>query len=316
MKSRQLGWLVIVALARTAAATPSNESSDKKLDGRAAAGSAAEGQRGALDPKDLSSLTRDPAVGKADRVDGDETSGMVAFTFDDGPNPETTPRVIDALEKYDIPATFFIVTSRLSTEKGRALLHRELEAGFTVGSHSRTHPNLRKASAAKLEKEIDGSVRTLAVEADRPIGMFRAPYGALNAASRGRLKKLGLTEVFWSIDTLDWKAHNEAKLRKKVMSMIKKDNGGVVLMHDVKEITASIIASVLDDLEVENCARLADGKSLIVPVSLHYFLKDGKKARELPKAVAQRTEAYKNGLADRCAKRPAPAKEAPQHAAR
>jgi peptidoglycan/xylan/chitin deacetylase (PgdA/CDA1 family) len=256
-----------------------------------------------LDPGDLHSLTNDPITAKADRIDGDETKGVVAFTFDDGPNPETTPHVIDALEKYDIPATFFIVTQRLASEKGKELLHRELDAGFMVGSHSVTHPNLRKVSADKLAREINHSVETLAIEADRPIGLFRAPYGALNAAGRGRLKRLGLTEVFWSIDTLDWRAHNEEKLRHKVVSMIKKDGGGVVLMHDVKPITAKVVSEIFDDLEAENCARIADHHDPIVPVSLHYFLKDGKTPREIPEGVKQRTAAYKAALPERCARR-------------
>jgi len=262
-----------------------------------------------LDVHKLASLTADPVVGKAARVDGEERHGVVAFTFDDGPNPETTPAVIDALEKYDIPATFFIVTQRITGkhgDKAREILQRELDAGFLVGSHSVTHPDLKKASADKLSKEIDASIKTLAVTANRPIGMFRAPYGSLGPAGRGRLKKLGLTEVFWSIDTLDWKAHNEARLRKKVGTMIKKAGGGVVLMHDVKPITARVIAEVLDDLEADNCARLADHKEPIVPVSLHYFLRDGKAPRALPEAVVQRTEAYRNALPERCAKRPPP----------
>ncbi len=268
----------------------------------------------------LASLTNDPAVGKADRVDGDETTGVVAFTFDDGPNPETTPQVIDALEKYDVPATFFIVTSRISGkhgERGKQLLQRELDDGFMVGSHSVTHPNLKHATSDKLALEVDASIRTLAAQANRPIGLFRPPYGALSPAGRVRLKRLGLTEVLWSVDTLDWKAHDPARLRKKVISMIKKDGGGVVLMHDVKPITASIIASVLDDLEADNCARLGDGREPIVPVSLHYFLKDGKAARAVPEAVTQRTLAYKTALPARCAKRPAPVAEpAPAHASR
>ena len=74
---------------------------------------------GVLDPANLRSLTHDPVLGKADRVDGDEATGVVAFTFDDGPNPETTPAVIDALEKYDVPATFFIVTRRLDGQARR-----------------------------------------------------------------------------------------------------------------------------------------------------------------------------------------------------
>jgi hypothetical protein len=96
--------------------------------------------------------------------------------------------------------------------------------------------------------------------------------------------------------------------------MITKQNGGIVLMHDVKPITAKIIADVLDDLEAENCTRLAAKAEPIWPVSLHYFLRDGKNHRAIPADVQKRTDAYKAGLAGRCAKRPVPEK-APEKAA-
>jgi peptidoglycan/xylan/chitin deacetylase (PgdA/CDA1 family) len=262
--------------------------------------------KAAVPAADLVGVTDDRLLGKASRVNGDEMHGIVAFTFDDGPNPETTPAVIDALEKYDIPATFFIVTSRIigkHGDKSRDILARELAGGFLVGDHSMTHVNLRAAGGATLDKEIDKSIRALAKEAGRPIGLFRPPYGALSAAGRVRLKKLGVTEVIWSIDTLDWRAHNQERLRKKVISMINKDNGGIVLMHDVKEITAKVIAEVLDDLEAQNCQRLKDNKDPIVPVSIHYFLRDGKTPRTIPDAVSKRTEAYKAALPTRCATR-------------
>ena len=256
---------------------------------------------------ELKALTDDPIFGKdPHRVEGEEVHGVVAFTFDDGPNPSTSPAVIDALEKYDIPATFFIITSRLgkSNPKSSDVLARELADGFTVGSHSVTHPNLKGAAGETITKEIDQSFRTLSKAAARPIGLFRPPYGALSAAGRQRLKQLGVTEVIWSIDTLDWKAKDAAKLRKKVFSMITKQNGGIVLMHDVKPITAKIIADVLDDLEAENCTRLADKKlEPIWPVSLHYFLKDGNNPRAVPADVQKRTDAYKAGLALRCKNR-------------
>jgi peptidoglycan/xylan/chitin deacetylase (PgdA/CDA1 family) len=257
-------------------------------------------------PAPLSELTDDPVLGKASRVNGDEVHGVVAFTFDDGPNPETTPAVIDALEKYDIPATFFIVTQRLlgkHGEKGRDLLQRELAGGFMVGSHSVTHPNLKFATGDQITKEIDNSFRTLSKEAGRPIGLFRPPYGALSGAGRMRLKRLGVTEVIWSIDTLDWKARSADRLRKKVLKMILDQDGGVVLMHDVKPITATVIANVLDDLEAENCKRLGEHKDPIVPVSLHYFLRDGKAPRPVPGDVQKRTDAYKLALPARCANR-------------
>ncbi|HEU0029496.1 MAG TPA: polysaccharide deacetylase family protein [Kofleriaceae bacterium] len=258
---------------------------------------------------ELLKLTADPVLGKADRISGEERKGMVAFTFDDGPNPETTPAVIDALVKYDVPATFFIVSQRLlgkHGEKSRQVLARQLESGFGVESHSFSHPNLRGANSAKLTKEVDEAVKILAKEANRSIGMFRAPFGAIDNTGRGWLKKRGLTEVFWSVDTLDWKAHDREKLRKKIFRMIVKQHGGVVLMHDVKPITADVVADVLDDLEEENCRRLADKEEPIWPVSIHYFLRDAKKPRAIPDEVTKRTDAYRAALPGRCAKRPPP----------
>jgi peptidoglycan/xylan/chitin deacetylase (PgdA/CDA1 family) len=334
---RRLGWMLLAALATAAHADPGSgpvtrstadplppDAASEPRPELVAAAATAPAAPAALDARNLRMLTDDPVVGKASRVDGDERQGVVAFTFDDGPNPETTPAVIDALEKYGIPATFFIVTQRISGkhgEKGRELLQRELADGFLVGSHSVTHVNLKHASGDQLAREVDASIRTLAAEAHRPIGMFRPPYGSLGPAGRLWLKKLGLTEVLWSVDTLDWKAHDPERLRKKVISMIKHDDGGVVLMHDVKPITARIIADVLDDLEAENCARLAAHREPILPVSLHYFLRDrdGRGAatpRELPAAIHQRTEAYRAELPERCAKRPPAAEPAAQHATR
>ncbi len=288
-------WLfVLVALATSSAAAAPDPMPVEEHAGSAA---------GSARAPELTTLTDDPVLGKASRISGEEQHGIVAVTFDDGPNPETTPAVIEALEKYDIPATFFIVTQRISGklgEKGRDVLARELADGFLVGDHSSTHPNLKQAAGAQLDKEIDASIKTLSQQASRPIGLFRPPYGALSGAGRVRLKKLGVTEVIWSIDTLDWRAHDAERLRKKVMGMILKQNGGVVLMHDVKSITAKVIPLILDDLEAENCARLAASKDPIVPVSLHYFLRDGKTPRAVPEAVQKRTDAYKAKLPERC----------------
>lgn len=254
-------------------------------------------------------FTNDPVVGLASRITGDEVSGLIAFTFDDGPNPETTPAVLDALKKYDVPATFFIVTQRLKGkhgEKPRELLARTMADGHLVASHSVSHAYLGKATGKKLDTEMDASFKALSTEAKRPIGLFRAPFGAMSPAGRARLKKLGVTEAFWSIDTLDWQAKDAAKLRKKAAAMIEKQNGGVILWHDVKQVTASVIADVLDDLEARNCKALAEKREPIWPVSIHYYLRDGKEPRAVPDDVKKRTEAYKAALPARCAKRPAP----------
>ncbi len=269
----------------------------------------ADGEGGKPDPSAV-----DPALGHSLRVDGDEAEDLVTFTFDDGPNPETTPAVLTALARYDIPATFFVVAQRLVGKHGatsRALLAREDREGYLIGSHSFSHPNLKRASKAVVDKEVVQAQRIIADTLGRPIGLFRPPFGALGGAAATAVTRSGLTDVRWSVDTLDWRTPNAAKLRKKVMRMILAQRGGVVLMHDIKKVTAKVIGEIFDDLEVENCARLARGDTPIIPVSLHYFLRDGVKGkgkpRPIPPEVAARTASYRATLAARCAARPAPA---------
>lgn len=305
MRTHWLAWLLVACAIAPVGADP-----DAKKPATKDVAKAEKAPKPPKEPKvDVTTLTDDPKLGKADRVDGEEQKNLVAFTFDDGPNPSTTPAVIDALQKYDIPATFFIVSQRIVGklgEKSRDVLQREIKGGFTIGSHSYSHPNLRGSDSKKLSLEIDDAIRILAKESERKIGLFRAPFGALDNASRGWLKKRNLTEVFWSVDTLDWKARDAERLRKKVIHMIIKQDGGVVLMHDVKPITASIVAHVFDDLEAENCTRLADKHEPIIPVSIHYFLRDKKQPRPVPDEVKKVTDAYRAALPARCAKRPPP----------
>lgn len=261
---------------------------------------------------DLAPLADDPALARGDRIEGAELKGLVAFTFDDGPNPETTPRVLAALEKYDVPATFFVVTRRLVgrlAEKNRQVLARQLAGGFTIASHSASHTNLESMPEPAIGREIDESLRVLAKQAERPIGLFRAPFGALDERGRAHLQQRGLTEVKWSIDSLDWRERDGDKVRERTLAAILKQEGGVVLMHDVREATARSLAGLLDDLEAANCRRLAEGGNPILPVSLHYWIRDRGKPRLVPEEVEQRTIRYYEALPRRCAARAAgPAK--------
>lgn len=260
----------------------------------------------------LMSLTDDPVLGKAELVRGYEGKNIVAFTFDDGPNPDTTPRVLRALKKYDIPATFFIVTKNLDGARAnrvRAILQREIAAGYTIGSHTQHHAKLDVATSSKLlHDEIDASIFKLAPEIGRAIGLFRPPYGRLSAKGQRRLAKLGLTEVRWSIDPRDWEAKDGLLLRKTIVSGIVQSGGGVVLLHDVKPLTAAVIGHVFEDLEKENCRRIKRGRAPIIPVSLHYFLREpnGGLPRTVPDDVQARTDAYRAALSGRCAQRRGP----------
>ena len=257
----------------------------------------------------LLALTDDPVFGRAELVHGSESKNVVAFTFDDGPNPDTTPRVLRALAKYDVPATFFIVTKNLDgahAKRARAVLQQQIAGGYTIGSHTQHHARLELATSSKvLNDEIDDSIFKLAPEVGRVIGLFRPPYGKLSYKGQRRLAKLGLTEVRWSIDPRDWEAKDGPLLRKTIVSGILQNAGGIVLLHDVKALTAEVIGHVFDDLEKENCRRLQRGRTPIIPVSLHYFLRETKDGlpRPVPETVQARTDAYRAALPDRCQRR-------------
>ena len=263
-------------------------------------------------------FTDDPVLGRSERVVGEGVKGMIAFTFDDGPVPETTPAVLAALAKYDIPASFFLVTRHFRhpkphyRDRAHELLAEEVAAGHLVGSHGVMHERLLTATKTTLDREITGSVKELSSYAKQPIGMFRPPFGKINYMGRRLLKSLGLTEVFWSIDPRDWEADpgDEQYMRQEINFAIRNAGGGVIVLHDSKPVTASIIAGVFDDLEVWNCKRLAKQQDPIYPVSLHYFLRDDiDKARPIPPAVEKRTAAYKQALPTRCTEREAARKQ-------
>lgn len=254
---------------------------------------------------------REPVTGGSMRVSGDEGgANVVAFTFDDGPNENTTPAVLEALKAYDIPATFFVVTKRINGKIGskrRDLVLRELAEGHMVGSHSVSHPNLRGLGKPAVLREIDNSLKTLTKVIKAPIGLFRPPYGALGGIGAAELARRHLTDVRWELDSYDFRTPNPKKLRARVGKLISGGGRGVILFHDTKKSTAKAIAQIFDDLEAMNCARLAAGEEPVLPVSLHYFLRDHGTPRPVPPEVDARTHQYRDNLPGRCANRVQPA---------
>jgi peptidoglycan/xylan/chitin deacetylase (PgdA/CDA1 family) len=251
-------------------------------------------------------LVPDPLVGAADLVEGDETPGMVAFTFDDGPEVGLTDHILDALVAYDIPGAFFIVGKHLDSKrtdhavKAARLVQRELSLGFLVGNHTYGHAHVTVLDNEKMAWQIDHTTKQLRATTGRAVGLFRPPYGHLSERTEAFLKKRGLTPVKWNLDSRDWEGATSEEMRKKALQDIRRKNGGIILFHDTKKVTARTIEAIFDDLEAYNCKRLAAGKSIIQPVSLHYFLRDGGKRRKVPPPVAQQTAAYRAELPARC----------------
>ncbi len=148
------------------------------------------------------------------------------LTFDDGPHPEVTPRLLDLLESRQAPATFFVLTEAAAAnpELAREILGR----GHDIGLHSRTHPRLSTAPFSTLVDEIWKAHHELEALVERPISLFRPPYGAHGIRSTYMVKARGMETVLWSVDSEDWKGlpPDEALDAKKLRP------GGILLLHD------------------------------------------------------------------------------------
>lgn len=247
--------------------------------------------------------------GGAKVVGGKEAPGYVAFTFDDGPDLTSTPVILETLERYQVPATFFVVgrhfATKTDTARAGAELLKDMETrGFTIGNHTTNHQNLPMLSASAARAAIDKNADALEAVLGHPVHLFRPPFGATTAAIRRLLRKRGDTMVRWNIDSQDFQRTQRRGMAERVLGDILRKGGGVVLFHDTKRATARILPGFLEDLEQANCDRQSQGLEPILPVSLHYFLRDQNGSpRRIPAKVLKETQKAVDRLTNRCQNR-------------
>ena len=105
-----------------------------------------------------------------------KVQNVLFLTFDDGPDPEYTPRILDILEKENVPAAFFIVG--INAENHLPILKRIYREGFEIGNHSFTHPNMAMVSQERAETEMEATRLLIEAATGRSTILFRAPYNA------------------------------------------------------------------------------------------------------------------------------------------
>lgn len=190
------------------------------------------------------------------------TRGTIALTFDDGPNPATTPMVLDVLKAHNIKATFFVLGSKIKGNE--PLLRRIFEEGHHVGNHSYSHENFHRLGKSSALSEISATDRLIR-QFGEPL-FFRFPYGNSTCGAKEIAKSMNYRIVGWSIDTCDWAfadgkvsdAENStcqapASLRRDypnfVLREVEKTKGGVLLMHDIHKNTAESLDRLVTSLE-------------------------------------------------------------------
>lgn len=183
----------------------------------------------------------------------------VAFTFDDGPNPETSSQIVDTLYNYDAVGTFFIVGNRIDSST-IGVIKDSIEKGNQYGSHTQSHPNLNNLLDEEVYKEIyqpakdlyEGYHNNSEYDFDGlgyTMTVYRAPGGNHNANVDSVAPFISIE---WDCDTRDWSSRDTNAIKEEVYSFEQKNPGGldgcIVLYHDIYQPTADAIKDLVPEL--------------------------------------------------------------------
>lgn len=171
----------------------------------------------------------------------------IALTFDDGPQPNVTPRILETLEEYDAVATFFMLGIQVEYYPDIAVL--VADQGHEIASHSTAHSDLSLLHKDEIKKDILQSNQMIEDTTGVKPVLFRPPYGSYNNDVQEVVEELGLTIILWSIDSLDWKSRNASTVYATIMDDV--EVGANVLMHDIHPTTADALPELLETLTNE-----------------------------------------------------------------
>jgi len=170
----------------------------------------------------------------------------VALTFDDGPDPEVTPRVLELLASNDWRATFFVVGRR--AEKHPALLRSIATAGHTIGNHTYSHIRCSSLKAAEFSKEVDRTDQIIRDACPTPASppLFRPPWGSITPLQTAFLWRQGRSIGFWSLSCDD--SVESATVATAGKAALRARPRDIVLLHDIRPLVLELLQILIPDL--------------------------------------------------------------------
>src|SRR5580704_14352935 len=182
-----------------------------------------------------------PATWFSVNVDGP----YLAMTFDDGPSPETTPRLLDILKQRNIKATFFMIGQ--NAERNPEIVKRILAEGHEIGNHSWIHPQFAKLSDDRVSEEITKTQNAIKSAAGYTPTLLRPPYGSITARQKEWIEsQFGLSVILWSVDPFDWKRPGASVIQQRILAGARP--GAIILSHDIHKQTVDSMPATLDAL--------------------------------------------------------------------
>ena len=171
----------------------------------------------------------------------DKSKKMIALTFDDGPNYNTS-KIIDVLNKYDIKATFFVLGSRAINNKD--ILRKMVDSGMEIGNHTYNHLLLTKYDENKIRSEIEDTSEVIYSATKKRPKLLRPSYGSVN----NKIKKVAnMPIIICDIDSLDWNYHNSKRITSRVVNKVR--DGDIILMHDIYSASLNALSNIIPILQ-------------------------------------------------------------------
>lgn len=171
-------------------------------------------------------------------------TGSVALTFDDGPSAYTE-KILSVLKQNHVVASFFFVGNRVSMWPTAV---RDVAAsGCLIGDHSETHPEFTNLTAAQQMAQIENGAKSIeSVDGQKPITLFRPPYGAFNDTTFDVLSSMHMNMALWNRDPRDWDDKTPAQIERAVIQ--EHPSGGVIDMHE-KAATLAALPTIIRSLQ-------------------------------------------------------------------
>lgn len=176
---------------------------------------------------------------------GDPSARVVALTFDDGPHPNYTPKLLAILDKYHVKATFFVVGKM--AERYPNLIRAENSAGDLVANHTYHHLNLTKIPEDQANVEWRACSDVIESIIHKAPRFCRPPGGDYNANVINAASGSGMTTVLWTDDPGDYASPGDKTIETRVLGRM--DNGAIILLHDGVQETVDVLPKIIESLQ-------------------------------------------------------------------
>ncbi|WAH42533.1 polysaccharide deacetylase family protein [Alicyclobacillus fastidiosus] len=162
----------------------------------------------------------------------------IALTFDDGPDLQYTPEILEILDAYGVQSSFFCIGSQV--QKFPNVLRRMVRDGHVVANHSWDHPYLTKESKSSVRMQLEQTSDIIEETVGLRPRLFRPPYGDINETLSTQVHSLGYDIVLWDVDSVDWSGISGPSILSNVLPPLKADS--ILLHHCAGNVSGTVDA--------------------------------------------------------------------------